>query len=92
MDESNNCFNIPSGFTPNDDGTNDTWNIRGASKFPTISVKVFNRWGTLIFSSKGYNTPWDGTYNGKDLPAAVYYYIIKIDRSTDYSGSLTIYR
>ena len=90
--ESADCFNIPNGFTPNFDGTNDIWNIRGASNFPKIKVEVFNRWGTRIFSSKGYAKPWDGTYNGKELPAAVYYYIITLDKKTDYSGSVTIFR
>jgi gliding motility-associated-like protein len=53
---------------------------------------VFNRWGSVVFSSKGYAEPWDGTYHGKELPAAVYYYIITIDEATNYSGSVTIIR
>ena len=90
--DGDNCFNIPAGFTPNSDGTNDTWNIRGSENYPEMTVEVFNRWGTLIFSSTGYNEQWDGTYNGKELPSAVYYYIITLNEEINYSGSITIFR
>jgi trimeric autotransporter adhesin len=85
------CLNIPSAFTPNNDGTNDTWIIRGSEYYDDIKVEIFNRWGSLLFTSDGYKTPWDGYYNGKELPSAVYYYIVTIP-SIDYSntGSVTI--
>lgn len=86
------CFHIPTGFTPNFDGTNDTWNIKGVDNYPDMTVEVFNRWGTLLFSSKGYKEQWDGTYKGKELPSAVYYYIITLNEEINHSGSLTIFR
>ncbi|MFH1320191.1 MAG: gliding motility-associated C-terminal domain-containing protein [Bacteroidota bacterium] len=86
------CLNIPSGFTPNDDGTNDKWIIRGIYFYPEIVVDVYNRWGSLIFSSQGYTEPWDGTYNGKELPAAAYYYIITLNKDESYTGTVTIFR
>jgi gliding motility-associated-like protein len=52
---------IPSSFTPNDDGINDTWYPIGEG-WEKIEVMVFNRWGELIFESKDLNGYWDGSY------------------------------
>jgi gliding motility-associated-like protein len=73
-------------FSPNDDGKNDVWNIENVASFPDIVVKIFNIWGKEVFDSKGYGTPWDGTYNGNDLPSGTYYYVID---PGDGSGILT---
>lgn len=84
---------IPNTFTPNNDGTNDTWYIKYLDTYPNVTVDIFNRYGFKIFSSTGYPKPWDGTYNGAQLPVGTYYYIInpKLGRSV-ISGSLTIVR
>lgn len=84
---------VPNTFTPNNDGTNDTWYIKYLDTYPDVTVDVFNRYGFRIFSSIGYPKPWDGTYNGQQLPVGTYYYIInpKLGRSV-ISGSLTIIR
>jgi gliding motility-associated-like protein len=66
---------IPNTFTPNSDGINDTWQFKGLDNEPLL-VNVFNRYGSLIYQSKGYYQPWDGLYNGKRLPVGVYYYVI----------------
>jgi gliding motility-associated-like protein len=68
---------VPNVFTPNGDGLYDTWIIRELDGFLNASVKVFNRWGDLIFENKGaYTKPWDGTYNGKPVGTATFYYVI----------------
>ena len=88
-------INPPSGFTPNGDGTNDYWVLPFAPDFPNIEVEVYNRWGELLFHSDGYNTPWDGTYNGKPVPVGTYYYIINLNDSRfpkAMTGSVTIMR
>jgi gliding motility-associated-like protein len=66
---------IPNAFTPNGDGINDTWEIKGLDS-ESLLVNVFNRYGALIFQSHGLYKPWDGLYNGKRLPMGVYYYVI----------------
>jgi gliding motility-associated-like protein len=66
----------PNTFTPNNDNINDTWEIKYLDRFRTSTIKVFNRKGELVFTSVGYGIPWDGRYNGKDLPVGTYYYII----------------
>ncbi|NQX97953.1 MAG: gliding motility-associated C-terminal domain-containing protein, partial [Flavobacteriales bacterium] len=90
----NMCFEIPNVFTPNGDGRNDLWNIAGLELFPDILVKVFNRWGDLVFeSNSGYSDPWDGRYNGKESPPATYYYVIvKGDGSEGVTGTINIVR
>ena len=89
----NPCFLIPTAFTPNGDGIHDDWQIDGVNAFPNISVKVFNRWGQLIFNSKGYENKWDGTYNGNPLPIAAYYYLIDLGNGdSPFKGTVTIKR
>lgn len=73
-----NSTSIPNTFTPNGDGVNDTWQIAGLEYYQKATVNIFNRWGQKVYSSTGYATPWDGTYNGKALPAGTYYYIIDL--------------
>jgi|GEM_PF-5731670 len=70
---------VPSAFTPNSDGNNDTWQLWGAEGFPQIDVTVFNRWGTVIFHSEGYQYPFDGFYKGERIQAGMYTYIIRYD-------------
>ena len=84
---------IPNTFTPNGDGINDTWVIDHLSDYSNCTVQVFNRTGQTVYSSVGYNTPWDGRYNDKPLPVGVYYYIInpKHGRAAS-SGYITIVR
>ncbi|MBB6001967.1 LamG-like jellyroll fold domain-containing protein [Arcicella rosea] len=58
---------IPNAFSPNSDGVNDTWEIHGIKNNPDVIVEIYDRWGELIFYSKGYSTPWDGTYKNSPL-------------------------
>ena len=69
---------IPNVFTPNNDGINDTWQIKWLAGFTDCGVEIYNRYGQLIYQSTGYNKAWDGTMNGKPVPAATYYYIINL--------------
>ena len=82
---------IPNTFTPNNDGTNDTWRIDYLNTYPNNRVQVFTRTGQLVFESRGYNTPWDGTIKGKPLPFDTYYYIIEPGNGRDpITGYVTI--
>lgn len=86
---------FPNGFTPNNDGTNDYWQIDFITEFPQSSVEVYNRWGQLLFRSIGYNEPWDGIYKGKRLPVGTYYYIIELNDPNfpdAFTGPVTIMR
>lgn len=85
---------IPNTFTPNGDGINDTWNIINLIDFQNATVDIYNRYGISIYHSKGYVKPWDGTYNGKSLPAGTYYYLIdpKDKMHSIRSGWVAIFR
>lgn len=78
-------------FSPNNDAVNDLWNIGNISRFRNCKVKIFNTWGNLVFSSDGYAEPWDGKFNGSELPAGTYYYVIDLgDGSKELSGPVNI--
>jgi gliding motility-associated-like protein len=71
------AITIPNAFSPNNDGINDVWNVKGLSNYGNARIEIFARNGQLVYKSTGYNTPWDGKRNGQPLPAGVYYYIIE---------------
>jgi gliding motility-associated-like protein len=84
---------VPNTFTPNGDGYNDTWNFSvPVVGFKIALVSIFDRYGTLVYQSKGYVQPWDGNMNGKKLPVGTYYYIIESEDRKKISGSVTIIR
>ncbi len=80
-------------FSPNDDGVNDFFEVMNLQLYPDCEVVVYNRLGSPVFSSQGYQNNWDGTYNGEQLPDATYYYVIKC-AGTDktYTGPISILR
>lgn len=84
---------IPNTFTPNNDSNNDTWQIDALVTYPTCSMLVFNRYGQQIFKSTGYAKPWDGTYEGKPVPAGAYYYVLDLkDNKPVISGCVMVVR
>ncbi|MDX5419751.1 MAG: gliding motility-associated C-terminal domain-containing protein, partial [Hymenobacteraceae bacterium] len=87
------AISVPNAFSPNGDRVNDVWELGNIENYPDARVEIFNRWGNQIFTSNGYGTPWDGTYNGEALPVATYYYIIYLNSSEKHiSGHVTIIR
>ena len=71
---------IPNAISPNGDGKNDIWKLDFINLlYPEAHVEIYNQWGQQLFRSKGYNYPWDGTYNGEPLPEGTYYYVIDIN-------------
>lgn len=84
---------IPTAFTPNGDGVNDTWVIQKIGDYPNCTVQVFNRYGGVVYYSVGYGTPWDGNYRGARLPVGTYYYIINLNAGvSSLSGFVTLIR
>ena len=84
---------IPSAFSPNADGMNDSWIIPNIGSFPQAEVSIYSRWGELIFFSKGYTQPWDGTYRQETVEMGVYTYQIKTNNgvlTTTYRGQLSV--
>ena len=72
-------FFIPEIFSPNNDGKNDVFEIKGIYQFPNNKLTIFNRWGNVVYQKEKYNNEWDGKPNvntgtGSDLlPQGTYY-------------------
>ena len=65
----------PNTFTPNNDGSNDAFQIAIKGYVRYLRLQVFSRSGELIFTSTDISQKWDGTYNGRKLPVATYYWV-----------------
>ena len=84
---------VPSAFSPNDDGTNDSWYIPALNAFKEYELTVFDRYGEKVFSLKNENRRWDGTFNKKRLPVGAYVYLLVIKRYINpYKGTVMIIR
>ncbi|MGB3453044.1 MAG: T9SS type B sorting domain-containing protein [Moheibacter sp.] len=70
---------VPNFISPNGDGINDTWMIRGIQAYKGATIKIFDRYGKVFVDRKlesGYE--WDGKYMGRVVPSDDYWYIIQI--------------
>jgi gliding motility-associated-like protein len=89
---------VSEGFSPNGDGVNDTWYIRSIEGFRNNSVKIFDRWGILVYQRNQYDNiqGWDGRANigqesAKLLDEGTYYYILDLgNNKKPMSGYVTI--
>ncbi|MDO5608433.1 MAG: T9SS type B sorting domain-containing protein [Capnocytophaga sp.] len=85
---------IPRYFSPDGDGTNDTWQIGNALGYPRMRIRIFDRFGRTITTLRPGNS-WDGTFNKANLPAGDYWYELKFNERKDsriYVGHFTLYR
>ena len=91
---SDQCIEIPTIITPNNDGFNDTWQIKNIDLFPNAEVFVYTRWGKLVFHAKNLSAnQWNGTFNGTQLPTDSYHYVLYLnDGSKTRSGVISIIR
>lgn len=74
-------FTIPEGFSPNGDGVNDYFVIRGLSNYPTHSIIIYNRWGVKVYQASPYKNDWQGISQfgvvvGEFLPEGTYFYLM----------------
>jgi len=94
IEVTNDNLEVMNTITPNGDGMNDTWLIKGLPDYGNINIKLYTRAGQLVYESVGnYDKPFDGRFRGKELPAGVYYF--RIDLRADckpMGGSLTLLR
>jgi gliding motility-associated-like protein len=89
------CLVIPNAFSPNSDGFNDLWIIEGLELYPQAEMRIFDRWGTSVhYSGNAADDPWDGRFNGRELPVDSYHYIIDLNTGEDppVTGHVTIVR
>ncbi|MFK7785130.1 MAG: gliding motility-associated C-terminal domain-containing protein [Crocinitomicaceae bacterium] len=95
----NSDIQVSGGFSPNDDGTNETFNILGLENFPSNTLSIYNRWGNLVYQASPYENDWDGTSNvnglviGERLTTGTYLYILDLDGQSDpLKGTLELKR
>ncbi|MFM9985117.1 MAG: gliding motility-associated C-terminal domain-containing protein [Flavobacteriales bacterium] len=87
-------FVIPNVFTPNGDSENDTFEILGLNDFPNSTIKIYNRWGNLIYEEDNYYDQW----RGDDMAEGTYYYIVGVKNGVGpdgyeyFEGHLTLLR
>jgi gliding motility-associated-like protein len=88
--QNNTCLNIPTAFTPNNDGANDFWDISYTNElgeapfytiYPNAAIKIYDRWGTLVFMCESgcHDMWWGQDLKGRDLPSDSYHYIIELN-------------
>lgn len=86
---------IPNAFTPNGDGNNDIFLVYGQD-IQKASVKIFNRWGELVFESLNQFQGWDGMYKGVLAPSGLYTYVVQATRldntKEERNGSIMLIR
>ena len=71
---------IPNVITPNNDGSNDSFDLTG---FGVKKIEIYNRWGRLVYDKENYNNEWHGqNNNGDSLPDSTYYYLIQMENET----------
>ena len=85
------ALHIPNAFSPNGDGINDIWDIRGLAGYADSRTEIFDRYGQLIFNSTGYAKPWDGKHRNTPAPVGTYYYIITYNNMR-YAGWVMLLR
>ena len=86
---------VPNSFSPNGDGNNDVFKIYGQG-IKTIDLRIFNRWGELVYTSNNQFDGWDGTYKGAMQLPSVFTYSVRMvylnDKTAEKKGTVTLLR
>lgn len=86
---------FPGFFTPNSDGSNDNWQVLPAPKgeeLDYVNIRIFNRYGQLLVQMDPQSAGWDGTFNGKPLPASDYWFLATRSNGKTVKGHFTLKR
>ncbi len=84
-------FSLSNIFSPNDDGSNDTWKVTGIENYPNSQIKIVDKNGRMVVNTvtqKGFE--WDGKFNGHKLPSDSYWYQIKLSDGRILEGYVVI--
>ncbi|WP_417875137.1 T9SS type B sorting domain-containing protein [Xanthomarina gelatinilytica] len=102
-DIKNNCgivtqdvsvIGFPKFFTPNGDGYNDTWNVKGVSNVfqPNTMIRIHDRYGKLVKQIDPLGKGWDGTFNGEPLPTSDYWFSATLQDGREFKSHFTLKR
>ncbi|MEY5047489.1 MAG: hypothetical protein RLZZ175_848 [Bacteroidota bacterium] len=88
---------FPTGFTPNDDGVNDTYVVFNVPTGVTVDIWIYNRWGDLVHQAKNYQNDWRGLCTANNclsekLPSSTYFLVAKLSTGEEYKTSITLIR
>ena len=78
-------------FTPNNDGINDFWQIKGISTSNNL-VHIYDRYGKLLAKLKTTDKGWDGIYNGRNMPADDYWFRVRLQNGQEFNGHFSLVR
>jgi gliding motility-associated-like protein len=86
---------VPSGFTPNGDGLNDGFGVKGVA-INTFEISIYNRWGEKLYNSQDIDEKWIPEYRGEDIQMGTYVYLITYtdfeDKVYQKSGTINLLR
>ncbi len=85
-------LDYPRFFTPNNDGYNDTWKIKNIESFPKAIITIFDRYGNLLTQINTINSEWNGKFNGYELPADDYWFILDFGEGKVSKGHFSLKR
>nr|HPR28141.1 gliding motility-associated C-terminal domain-containing protein [Chitinophagales bacterium] len=77
---------VPNAFSPNNDGYNDEFRQLECSQLNRFNMKIYNRWGELMFETSDYSAGWDGTFRGEQCEMGAYVFVIEYDIIDGESG------
>jgi len=101
VNDKNNCgittetifiLDYPKFFTPNDDTYNDVWRIDYLQRYPLSTIRIFDRYGKLVYGATGGDSGWDGKLNGQPLPSTDYWFIISFENKRIIKGHFALKR
>ena len=85
-------IDYPKYFTPNEDGINDTWQIKGIANYPNTIIFIYDRYGKLLKQINPNGDGWDGTFNGKKMAVSDYWFTVKLDNKNEFNGHFSLKR
>lgn len=81
-------LSIPNSFTPNGDGFNDFFVIKGLQAYPNSDIVIYNRWGNEVYASSSYQNNW----GAENHPDGVYFFVLKLNNGETLKGDITVIR
>ena len=85
---------IPTTFSPNGDGVNDAFEIKGIEQYPNCFLSIYTRWGQEVFQSTGYSKEkfWNGKTKNGEVTEGVFFYVLELrdKKNEQRTGSITV--
>ena len=83
-------IDYPKYFTPNSDGVNDTWQIKGIADYPNAVIYIYDRYGKLLKQFNANSIGWDGTFAGKIMTPNDYWFTVQLNSGSEFKGHFSL--